>query len=118
MDVEVKRTSHVFVALTGPGEKPFLRYSINKEQGILQLIETYVPPEQRGKGLAEKLVNEAIKFAVENNLKIEPICSYAVYYFIKHKDKRKLLVDWLREKSDEELKKLFEYRRSLEQSKK
>jgi predicted GNAT family acetyltransferase len=84
----------------------------------MELIETYVPPNLRGRGLAEKLMNEAIRYAEENNLKIEPICSYAIYYFIKNKDKRSLLVDWLREKSDEELEKLFEYRRSLELSKK
>jgi predicted GNAT family acetyltransferase len=113
----VKRTGTVFVILTGKGEKPFLRYSINKELGVMELIETYVPPNLRGRGLAEKLVDEAIKYAEENNLKIEPVCSYAFYYFIKNKDKRKLLVDWLQEKSDEELEKLFEYRRSLELSK-
>lgn len=117
-DIQIKRTSTVFVALveTSTGEKPFLRYSINKEQGIMQLISTYTPPELRGRGIAEKLVEEAIKFAKENGLKIEPICSYAFYYFIKKKDKRDVLADWLRDKNDEELKKLYEYALAKEQS--
>ncbi|MGB9830565.1 MAG: N-acetyltransferase, partial [Fervidicoccus fontis] len=62
----------------------------------------------RGRGIAEKLVDEAVKFAKENELKIEPICSYAIYYFIKHSEKRDLLVDWMKNKNEEELKKIFD----------
>ena len=118
MEYKIRRTSSVFVMLTGKGEKPFLRYSVNKDLRLIQVIETYVPPSLRGRGLAEKLMKEVMKYAFENNLKIEPVCSYAFYYFIKYKDKRNLLVDWLAEKSDDELERHFEYQRSLEFSKK
>ncbi len=114
----IRRTGSVFVVLTGKGEKPFLRYAVSPELGVMQILETYVPPELRGKGIAEKMMEEALKFAEQNKLKIEPICSYAFYYFVKFKNKRSMLVDWLKDKSDEELMRMFEYRRSLEQSKK
>ncbi len=116
-ELPIKMTKTVIVAMTDTREKPFLRYSIDQTTSTMQLIETYVPPELRGKGIAKKLVDKAVEFAENNNLKIEPICSYAVYYFLRYKDKRKVLVDWLREKSDEELERLYEYRRSLEASK-
>lgn len=117
-DIKVKRTPSVFVALTGGGEKPFLRYSIDESTRTMQLVETYVPPAMRGKGIAKMLVDAAVEYAEKNGLKIEPICSYAIYYFLRFRDKRKYLVDWLRDKSDSELERLFQYRRSLEASSK
>ncbi len=116
MNYKIKRTSTVFVMLTGKGEKPFLRYDVDKETGVMRILETYVPPHLRGKGLAEALVEEAIRYARENNYVVEPVCSYAFYYFLKHREKRGILAEWLRNKTDEELERMFEYRRSLELS--
>ncbi len=39
---------------------------------------TYVSDELRGQGIAGKLFNKLIEHARENNLKIEPECSYVV----------------------------------------
>ncbi len=113
-EVKLKRLDGLIVALTGPGEKPFLRYEIVRPLGILRILSTYVPPEQRGRGLAELLVREAIKIAGEENLKIEPVCSYALYYFIKYKQERDILADWLQEKTEDELNALYRYVISLE----
>jgi len=113
-EVKFKRLDGLIVALTGPGEKPFIKYEVIKPLGLLRIISTYVPPQQRGRGLAELLVKEAIKIAKEENLKIEPICSYALYYFIKNKHEREVLADWLRNKTDEELNALYQYILSLE----
>jgi len=114
--VELRRLDGLIVAMTGPGEKPFLRYEIVQPIGVLRILSTYVPPELRGRGLAETLVREAISLAREKGLKIEPVCSYAVRFFIRYKSEREALVDWLRDKTDEELEAYYRYALSLEKS--
>lgn len=110
----IRRLDGLIVMLTGPGEKPFLRYEVDGQLGILRILATYVPPQLRGRGFAEALVEEAIKLAEERGLKVEPFCSYALHYFIKHRDRRGALVDWLRNKSDDELLVLLDYVRAME----
>lgn len=46
-----------------------------------QLVSTYVRDDQRGKKLAEKLVEEAVNQARLQDKKIVPVCSYAVKQF-------------------------------------
>mgnify|MGYP003599983028 CR=1 FL=1 len=42
---------------------------------------TFVSEELRGQGVAEKLFNEIVSFARENDLKIHAVCSYIVRKF-------------------------------------
>lgn len=42
---------------------------------------TFVDPSLRGQGVAKQLFDAGIQFARENQLKIIPICSYAVTMF-------------------------------------
>ena len=63
---------------------------INKE-GILYVNSTFVDGSLRGQGVAAKLVVELIDYAVENDFKIKPICSYVVKYFEKNKEYSELL---------------------------
>lgn len=67
-------------------------FSPENEKHVIFLNHTWVNPDKRGKGIAEKLVLEAIKYAIENNLKIKPTCSYVVYYFKRHPKYADLLV--------------------------
>jgi predicted GNAT family acetyltransferase len=53
---------------------------------------TYVPPELRGKGLAEKLVRRALEDARAANRKVVPACSY-VGVFIQRNQEFAGLVD-------------------------
>lgn len=46
-----------------------------------ELTSTFVDSSQRGKGIAEKLVAEAVNQARLQGKKITPICSYAVKQF-------------------------------------
>ncbi|CAM3206455.1 N-acetyltransferase [Empedobacter stercoris] len=59
-----------------------LTFMLKEEQMIVN--HTGVNPELRGKGLAEKLVLEAVKYARKNQLKIIPFCSYVSVYIGKH----------------------------------
>jgi len=84
------------------GSKAFIRYVV--EDHVMKLLETYTPPQHRGKGVARKLMEYAIKLARENNWLIEPICSYAIYFFIKNPELKELLIPKLR---NTDLRELF-----------
>lgn len=107
-DLVIRHTSKVIYAVLNNGSKAFIRYSV--ENNVMKLKETYTPPQYRGKGIAKKLMDYAIELAQSNNWLIEPICSYAVYYFIKNPDKKNVLIPKYREMSEEELKELFKRR--------
>lgn len=53
-----------------------MTYSIKEEQNVI-IEHTEVDPHYQGQGVGKKLVDEAAKFARDNNLKITPECSYA-----------------------------------------
>lgn len=48
------------------------------------IIKVYVLEEFRGNGIALQLMEELVKHAKQNNLKLTPICSYAVHFFNKN----------------------------------
>jgi hypothetical protein len=45
----------------------------------------FVPQNLRGQGLADKIVEYAIGFAVKNGVKIKTSCSYIAEYVKNHK---------------------------------
>jgi predicted GNAT family acetyltransferase len=54
--------------------------------GVIAIDHTFVPPSQRGKGLAERLVEAGIAGARSDGDLIVPICSYVVAQFRRHPD--------------------------------
>ncbi len=58
-----------------------------KDKNTFSINHTEVNEAFQGQGLAADLLNEAIKYARENSLKIEAICSYVKSKFEKNKDK-------------------------------
>ncbi|MEM1619904.1 MAG: GNAT family N-acetyltransferase [Fervidicoccaceae archaeon] len=104
------------MALTGTGEKPFLEYEVDEVAKKLRILRTYVPPRMRGRGLARILLEEALSFARERGLSVEPLCSYALQYFVANREARDMLIEELRGLSDEELKRALNERRSWESS--
>ena len=65
------------------GEEAEMTYGRRDAETIVA-DHTFVPPSQRGKGLAEKLVQTAIREAREQGFKIVPVCSYVVAQFRRH----------------------------------
>jgi predicted GNAT family acetyltransferase len=51
---------------------------------ILELIHTEVPDNLRGLGLASLLAENALRWARENNLKVDVICPSVHEYIGKH----------------------------------
>ena len=54
---------------------------------------TEVPPELRGRGIAEKLVRFALADAREQGRKIVPACSYVARFIGHHPESRDLLAE-------------------------
>ena len=52
----------------------------------LDYYHTYVPTQLRGKKIAGSLLTAAAKYALENNLKVIPSCSYAASFFQRHSE--------------------------------
>ncbi|MGS0973511.1 MAG: GNAT family N-acetyltransferase [Candidatus Izemoplasmataceae bacterium] len=62
---------------------------INKE--AINVNHTFVDPSLRGGGVARKLMDKVVEFAIENNLKIKPTCSYAVKVFPRYPEYEQLI---------------------------
>lgn len=64
------------------GAEAVLQYSLNTQAGktAIDFNSTFVPPAFRGKGLAEKLVREGIKWAKEQNYELHASCWYAAKF--------------------------------------
>jgi predicted GNAT family acetyltransferase len=71
---------------------------VKDDPSTINLYRTFVHPDLRGKGIAEELMKAITEYAVKNNLKILPTCSYAVLYY----KRRKELKDVVSEKTDPE----------------
>ncbi|MEM4718081.1 MAG: GNAT family N-acetyltransferase [Desulfurococcaceae archaeon] len=105
-DLVIRHTTQVIYTQLPGNVKAYLKYKV--EDNVMKLIETYTPEEFRGKGIGYKLVEYAINLARVNNWLIEPICSFTIYYFMKNKDKRSILIDRYRELDDPDWFKLLE----------
>lgn len=98
------------------GSKAFLGYKVEGDK--MYLLETYTPPQHRGMGVAKLLVDKALEIARERGLKVVPICSYSIHYFIKNPSLRYMLAEPYNTMSEDELIKHYEERLKKEKSSK
>lgn len=61
-------------------EYGYLQYS--RKQGVLSLDRIFVPPDQRGKGIAEALTQAAFRYCQKNNRQVVPVCPYVKETFL------------------------------------
>jgi len=52
--------------------------------GVLNFQHTYVPPELRGRGIADELVRQALEDVLERGLKVIPSCWFVRLYIDRH----------------------------------
>lgn len=57
------------------------------------VTHTFVPPELRGRGLAEQLVRSTLALARSNRLKVVPACSYVDAFMKRHAEFQDLRAD-------------------------
>ncbi len=84
MEIQHDITNQRFFILL-EGKEAYLQYLI-ADKNVLNYYKTYVPNELRGKGIAGKIVEAALNYARENNLKIIPTCSYVDTFIERHKN--------------------------------
>jgi predicted GNAT family acetyltransferase len=74
--------------LAAEGTEAVLEYHRFVQDGrqMIDFTSTWVPPQHRGKGLAEKLVREGLKWARAEGLGIQASCWY-VARFLRATDK-------------------------------
>lgn len=81
--MEIKHDEGKFYTETKHGDAELL-YRIHGS--IMSIYHTFVPEEERNKGIAEELAKAAFSFAVKNCLKVRPDCPYIVHFLKTHKD--------------------------------
>lgn len=59
-----------------------IEYEINGS--VIDVISTRVPQELGGRGIAAALTKTILEYAKENNLEVNPICSYVKKYIERH----------------------------------
>ena len=62
-----------------------------ERDGALVFTHTFVPPELRGRGVAEALVRSGLEYARERNMRVVPACSYVAKFIERHSEYRPLL---------------------------
>ena len=63
------------------GREASLLYRISGN--VMDIYDTFTPPELRGHGIAEQLALAAFEYAKENNLRIIPSCPYISETFLR-----------------------------------
>ncbi len=59
--------------------------------GVMRIHHTEVPPRLEGRGIAGRIVSEALAYAEAHGLAVEPWCSFVRNYMRQHPDTQKLL---------------------------
>lgn len=62
-----------------------------REEDRVVFTHTFVPPELRGRGLAEQLVRPALAWARAEKLRVVPACSYVAKFIERNPEFKDLL---------------------------
>ncbi|MHA1506913.1 MAG: GNAT family N-acetyltransferase [Candidatus Asgardarchaeia archaeon] len=95
MKIEVdEKHGYIYTRLT-KRLKAFIKFDIIEkgDEKILRVLAAYTPEEFRHRGIAPELMKYTVAYAKERGLKIIPICSYAEWYFKKHKEYADILAE-------------------------
>ncbi len=61
------------------------------KDNVISIDHTFVDPELRGQSIAGKLLAEVVKMARKDNLKVIPVCSYAVLKLTRNDEYQDIL---------------------------
>ncbi|KYG62148.1 GNAT family N-acetyltransferase [Bdellovibrio bacteriovorus] len=79
---------HKFLTMVEGGEAHLL---YRRKGDVYDLYATEVPPEARGKNVADQLVREALKTAKQENAQVIATCPYVKKWFEKHPEEKSIL---------------------------
>jgi predicted GNAT family acetyltransferase len=88
--IEVKHNAagHTYEAFVD-GHRSVCDYEL--VDGKMVFTHTFVPPELRGRGIAEQLVRAALADARKSGQKVVPACSYVALFLQRNKEYADLL---------------------------
>lgn len=91
--MDIKRGKGKFYI--GESEQDFIAHITFKNGGnnVIIVDHTFVDPSLRGQGIAGKLMKKVVDMAREENLKVVPVCSYAVVAFKRNTDYQDVLLN-------------------------
>lgn len=75
------------------GKTAFLSYNVSPDGKTLNYFTTFVPPEIRGRHIAQNIVKFALDYAKENNFRVIPSCPFVKAYIDRHPEYKDLLTD-------------------------
>ena len=64
--------------------------------GVMRIHHTEVPRDLEGRGIASRIVHDALAYAESQGLKVEPWCSFARSYLQRHPESQHLLPEGFR----------------------
>ena len=73
------------------GIESVMKYSEAGDR-TLNFYSTFVPPELRGRGIADEIVQVALDDAVQKGYKVIPTCWFVRLYIDRHKDRYQTLL--------------------------
>lgn len=93
-DLTVRREDHTgagrYVIDLAPGVEAEMTFR-TAANGTITIDHTGVPTAFEGRGIAARLVNQAVADARQQGFKIVPVCSYVVAQFRRHPEWSDLL---------------------------
>lgn len=82
--MDVKKEGTRFFVKTEHGDAELL-YEI-EHGNVMSIYHTFVPEEERGKGIAALMADAAFEFAKSSGFKVRPDCAYIKHYVDEHKE--------------------------------
>lgn len=64
--------------------------------GVMRIHHTEVPADLEGRGIASRIVEEAMVYAEGHGLRVEPWCSFVRSYMRRHPESQRLLPEGFR----------------------
>eukprot|EP00240_Pyramimonas_obovata_P015943 CAMPEP_0118925636 /NCGR_PEP_ID=MMETSP1169-20130426/3491_1 /TAXON_ID=36882 /ORGANISM="Pyramimonas obovata, Strain CCMP722" /LENGTH=269 /DNA_ID=CAMNT_0006866985 /DNA_START=91 /DNA_END=900 /DNA_ORIENTATION=+ len=68
-----------------PEAEAYLAYTVDEEARALDVYHTWTPSSARGRGLAARLCDAAITYAMQTGLQVLPSCSYVRHTYLPKK---------------------------------
>lgn len=72
--------------------KAYLSYR-KQGEGTLEYYKTFVPEQDRDRGIASQLTRAALTYAKNNDLKVIPTCPFVASYIEEHREFEALRAD-------------------------
>ncbi|NLC96215.1 MAG: N-acetyltransferase [Erysipelotrichaceae bacterium] len=92
MEVKLKSNKNggVFSLYENEKRLGYMTFSFN-DTDVINVNSTFIDPDYRNLGYAKILFDSMISYAIKNNYKIVPICSYVTKLFERKKELQYLL---------------------------